>query len=218
MPVAAEGCHLPLQSKIESICNDHLARMAAEIGRAAEAGLEGARQDAAAETGAMVRAIAEAIRRIRGTEDSAGALAELAGSATKFCRRAILLLHSGGTLIGFRSAGEEVSNGQGDLARLSFDLASAPAIARAVESRQAVIAAATQASISEKLWSHFPFEEGEEVRVHPLVLRNVVIALVLVDGAAVQSAAVEALVMTTEAWIEALQSRQEQGAKWKLRG
>ena len=80
-----------------------------------------------------------------------------------------------------------------------------------------MVTAATQDNLSQKLWKQFALEEDGEVRVYPLVLRNTVLAVLLVDGPTVRSPAIEALVLTAEAWIEVLGSRQEQGQAWKSR-
>ena len=180
----------------------------------AAAGLDRARRDAAAEADQVVESIAGAIRRIRGAGDSAEVLSALVDAATLFGGRAILLLRRGGTLMGFRAAGADGLRSRTDLARLSVDLASAPALAHAVESGDATVTAATQDKISRKLWKAFPFERDGSVHVYPLVLREVVLAVLLVDGASVRTMAIDSLVLTAEAWIEVLRLRQERGTKW----
>ncbi len=128
-----------------------------------------------------------------------------------------MLLHRGGKVVGFRSAGPGEAPEKSELERLSIELASAPAIAHAVESKDPVVTAATQDNLSQKLWKQFAVEEDGEVRVYPLVLRNTVLAVLLVGGPTVRSPAIEALVLIAEAWIEVLGSRQEQGQAWKSR-
>lgn len=180
----------------------------------AAAGLDRARRDAAAEADQVAESIAGAIRRIRGAGDSAEVLSALVDSATLFGGRAILLLRRGGTLMGFRAADADGLRSRRDLARLSVDLASAPALAHAVESGDATVTAATQDKISRKLCKAFPFERDGSVHVYPLVLREVVLAVLLVDGASVRTMAIDSLVLTAEAWIEVLRLRQEHGTKW----
>lgn len=188
--------------------------MGAELSRVAQASLDRAKEAAATETDELVEAIGAAIRKIRSADDASGVLSEVVESAPSFCRTAILLLHSGGNVMGFRSAGEGDHPDQSELARLSFKLSAAPAIAHAVGSCDTFVTKATQDNISQKLWKQFTFEPDEELRVHPLVLRNTVLALLLVRGLSVQPTVIETLVLTAEAWIEALGSRQEQGRTW----
>ena len=183
--------------------------MGAELGRVAQASLDRSNEAAASETAALVDAIAGAIRKIRGADDAAGVLTEVVDAAPQFCRSATLLLHRGGSLVGFRSSGEGDRPDQSELERLSFDLASAPAIAHAVESRDTVVTKATQDNISQKIWKQFALEPGEELCIYPVVLRSTVLALLLVCGPAVRTTVIETLVLTAEAWIEALGSRQE---------
>lgn len=185
--------------------------MGAELGRVAEASLDRVREAAASETDGLVEAIARAIRKIRSADDAAGVLSQVVESAPSFCDVAILLLHSGGNVMGFRSAGEGNHPDRSELARLSFNLSSAPAIATAVESRDAVVTKAAQDNISQKLCKQFAFEPDEELRIYPVVLRSTVLAVLLVNGPSVRTTVIETLVLTAEAWIEALGSRQEQG-------
>ena len=188
--------------------------MGSELGRVAQASLDRAKEAAASETDELVDAIAGAIRKIRSAGDASGVLSETVESAPSFCRTAVLLLHRGGNVIGFGSAGEGDRPEQSELARLSFNLASAPAIAHAVESRDTVVTKATQDNISQKLWKQFAFDPDEELQVYPLVLRSTVLAVLLVSGPSVRTTVIETLVLTAEAWIEALGSRQEQGRSW----
>ena len=84
-----------------------------------------------------------------------------------------------------------------------------------MESGDATVTAATQDKISRKLWKAFRFERDGSVHLYPLVLRDVVLAVLLVDGARGRTMAIDSLVLTAEAWIEVLRLRQEHGKKWR---
>ena len=204
---AQEEWRLSLQSEIERTCQEHSARLGAEVARVAAAGVARAGEAAASERRETVDRIAQGIRRIRDASEARAVLTALVETATSFCDRATLLLHSGGSVIGFRSA--RVGETARDLEQLSVDVASAPALVHAIESRDTVVTTATRHSVSLRLWKRLAYDDGIEVRVHPLVLRDTVLAVLLADGPSEQSSIIEALVLTAEAWLEALGSRSE---------
>jgi len=212
---------LPLSSReeIQSISQSHATRLADELGgvvdrleRAAEGRVAEARREAASERDGLLAGISDSVRKIRAAEQPTAALTELVAVASRFCRRATMLLHSDGTVIGFRSEGGGKRIGFEEGEPLSLQLASAPAIAHAVESRETVAVAATQHNLSLVLCSRLSFRDGEAVTVFPLVLRETVLGVLLIDGEQVYADAVAALILTAEAWVEALGSRRANDA------
>ena len=110
-------------------------------------------------------------------------------------------------MIAFRSAGSVERPGLREGEQLSFALASAPAIARAVESRRTVTATGAQGDISRRLSTELAYVEEDDVRVVPMLLRKTVIGVLIADGPPLQDSAIETLVLAAEAWIEALGMR-----------
>ena len=169
--------------------------------------MNAAREAAGEDLDGVLAAIAASIRKIRAADEPTSVMEELVDAAPQFCRRAAMLLHGAGKLIGFRSAGEGQRPEPSDLEQLNFEVASAPALAHAVESRDTVVTSATRHNLSHPFCDRFAYGEDEQITVYPLILRSTVLAILIVDGAQVRAAAIEALILSAEAWIEALGSR-----------
>lgn len=164
-----------------------------------------------AETKGHLEGLARAIRKIRATSDAVEALSELVDVAPQFCTRSALLLRSGGRLIGFRAAGNGTCPDADGMRKLSLGLVGAPAIAHAVESRDTVVTKGSQQNLSRRLSQGLGYGDEDAVSVHPVVLRDTVLGVLLANEPVVAPAAIEALVQASEAWIEALGSRPESG-------
>ena len=196
-----------MRAEIIAICQAHLERLGEEAGQAAEGRLAALASKTAADTVALLDLIAASTRRIRAAGDAAAVLVELADSVGQLCDHAVVLLSDGDRLTGFRASGGGTPAGPADLDQVSFDIASAPALAHAVETKEAVVSTGGQHNVSHQLASRLSYSDKTELRIMPLVLRDTVLGLVLVDGAAVRLSAIESLILTAEAWIEALNSR-----------
>lgn len=198
---------LAVRAEIIAICKDHLTRLGEEAGQVAEDRLASLASKTAADTAALLDQIVASTRRIRAAGDPAAVLVELANSAGMLCDRAVVLLSDGDRLTGFHASGGGVSDELADLSEVSFDLASAPALAQAVETKDTMVTTGGQHNVSHQLASKLGYSDHTELRAHPVVLRDTVLGLVLVDGGAARGAAIESLILTAEAWIEALNSR-----------
>ena len=168
-------------------------------------------QALAANTEELLEGLAAAIRRIRGAGEAFGVLTELVESAPRFCGSAALLLRSGQRLEGFRAAGLGDCPDSEGLKELSVEIASAPAIVHAIESCDSVVVRGSQDNIPQRLSQGLGLVEEDDLTVHPIVLRNTVLAVLLVAGEAARTSAIKALILTSEAWIEALSSRSDLG-------
>lgn len=196
-----------VRAEIIAICQEHLSRLGEEAGQMAEDRLASLASKAAADSAALLDQIAAATRRIRSASDAAAVLVELGNSAAQLCDRAVVLLNDGDRLTGFHASGGEALDPPTDLSQISFDLASAPALAHAVETKDAMVTTGGQHNVSHQLASKLGYSDDSELRAIPLVLRDTVLGLVLVEGGAVRESAIESLILTAEAWIEALNSR-----------
>jgi hypothetical protein len=196
-----------VRAEIIAICQDHLARLGDEAGQLAEDRLADLASKAAAETAALLDQIVASTRRIRAASDPAAVLVDLASSAGQLCDRAVVLLNDGDRLTGFRASGGGDPAELADLSEVSFDLASAPALAQAVETKDTMVTTGGQHNVSHQLASKLGYSDDIELRALPVVLRDTVLGLVLVEDGAGRGAAIEALILTAEAWIEALNSR-----------
>ncbi len=125
----------------------------------------------------------QAVRRLRIAPDEEELCATLAGAAAQFATGAELFRISGGVA------------GSG---RVELPLASAPALAAAIESRDPLIAAATASEVSAPLVAVFDHAPGTRVYLFPLDVREKVPALIYCWGA-VQVAAVELLAQVASA-------------------
>ena len=196
-----------VRDEIVAICQEHLARLGEEAGQLAEDRLASLASKAAADSAALLDRIAAATRRIRAASDAAAVLVELGDAAAQLCDRATVLLNDGNRLTGFHAWGGGGLAKPVDLSQVSFDLASAPALAHAVETKDAMVITGGQHNVSHQLASALGYSEDTELRAMPLVLRDTVLGLILVEGGAVRESAIESLILTAEAWIEALNSR-----------
>lgn len=169
------------------------------------------RQKAESDAEELVGSYLTAIRGIRSASDSAEVLNALVTGVASFAQGATLLLHRGDQVISFSSHGDDQ---RPDRQVVALELDSAPAIAQAVESRKPAVATAVENSISKKLCEWLSIKPGQPVHVFPFVLRDTVLAVLLVDGILEHVKLIEALVLTAEAWVEALNSRSSKGRAW----
>jgi hypothetical protein len=210
--VQQEDLPQSLQQEIETLCQNYASRLSGDLGRIAASSRTLAAATAATETGQVLDSLVGALRKIRGAQEAAAVLTELVESAPQFCGRAALLLHSGGRMVGFRTAGLGEQTAADEIKRLVVDLESAPALAHVIESRDTVITKGTRHNLSEGLAKRLGYGDEDDLYLHPLLLRDAVLAVLLVVGNAaseVRTPAIETLVLTAEAWIEALGSRPE---------
>ncbi len=191
------------------VAEAHAARLRAEADR--ELASANARTDAAERLARELRqqidGVATSVRMIRGAKEPAAVLVELVDAMAPLSRSAVLLLRSYKSIVGFRAAGAGDWPGTDELRRLSVAIAAAPPVAHAVESGDTVVTTATPHNLSRRLASAFPFKDQAPIRVIPVMLRSTVLAVLLVEADDSQTSAIEVLVLTTEAWVEALGSR-----------
>ena len=181
--------------------------LGAEITQIAEAELTRVTEQLTADGEARLDGLASAIRKIREAEEPVAVLTELVEAAPLFCDRAALLLHRDGRVVGFRAAGPGELPDVDGMKELSLECSEAPAIAHAVQSCDTVITQSPSDNLSAEVTRRFGYADEQEVRVHPVALRGTVVAVLLVDGESVRGAAIEAMTLAAEAWIEALGSR-----------
>ncbi len=184
-----------------------MSRVVDSAEHAAQDRLDQAIEAARTELKGVLTEISGSIRKIRAAGEPDSVLTELVHAAARCCRRAAVLLRSGETVIGFRAAGGDQEQGRSGSVPLSIQLASAPAIAHATESKETVVTEATQHNLSQALCKEFAYGQDEQVTLYPLVLRDTVLGVLLVDGNRVREDVIEAMILTAEAWIEALGSR-----------
>lgn len=213
MSQGRNGSHQFLRNEIESLCKDYSSRLSREVGRVAESSLARTKEAADADATQVLEDVARSARKIRSAGEAATVLSELVDATSLFCRRTALLLHAGGRMVGFRSAGASERRQLHESDQLAFDLGSAPAIAHAVENRLMVQTKGAQHNISQILSRRLAYGDEEEVQVFPLTLRDTVIGVLLANGGRIRTAAIETLILASEAWIEALGSRPQSRAQ-----
>lgn len=160
---------------------------------------------------AMAEALHAAVRRIRLASNVTEIGAALLETASAHCGRAALMVHKGDTLTGWRACGFTGNEFAELLARFQLPVREAPALAHAIETRDAVVALGTPLQLSPALVELFGIPPDEKTYLFPLSLRQTVVAILYADslGAAggIQPAALELLCAVSEASIEALSSR-----------
>ncbi|HYM10236.1 MAG TPA: hypothetical protein VEU62_05875 [Bryobacterales bacterium] len=177
-----------------------------------------AREAAATEAGRLAKAGAAealnlAVRRIRRASSITEIGAALLDTASGYCGRAALLLRRGDFLAGWRACGFAVDGAAFADAWAGFQvpIASAPALAQAIETREAVVSLGLSGHLSPALVEVFASPADEKAYLFPLSLRQNVIAILYADrvGATegVQAAALELLCAVAEAAIEVVSTR-----------
>jgi hypothetical protein len=201
-----------VQQEIDKLCDGFADGLRADLEQFVTSNRERSTRAAAEARTSGLESLAEAIRRIR-AEDSVTAIATtLVDTSVLYCGRAILLINKGDKMLGFRSSGNGLQPEADAFQRLTFSTASAAAVAQAIDSRDMVTTTGVSSNVSSELVGAFKYAETDRVYVYPLRLRDKVLAVVLVDetGATpVEPAAVEVLISTAEAWIEAIGSRRK---------
>lgn len=142
----------------------------------------------------------QTIRRLRQTPDESAALALAVSSTGSFCTRAGALVFEQGRARLLAARGFEAP-------QLSIPLKEAAAFFAAIESKDPVVAIASEAELSTELFGAVipDLPPGERVYIYPLVVRGAVVAALLAIGN-VLSPAVEILSEVTAAHLESLRS------------
>lgn len=176
-----------------------------------------AQQAAAAEatrsaTASTAEALNLAVRRIRRASSITATGAALLETAGAYCGRAALMVHKAGSLSGWRTSGfGSGNNGFAESwARFQVAVSDAPALAQAVETRDAVVSRSLPDHLSPALVALFGTPPEEKAYLFPLSLRQKVVAILYADAVGaeqVQPAALELLCAVAEATIETLSTR-----------
>jgi hypothetical protein len=180
--------------------------------------LAAARETAAAEAGRLAKAgTAEAlnlaVRRLRHASSISEIGTALLDTASGYCGRAALLLHKGESLTGWRASGFAVDGTAfaDTWGHFQMPVAGAPALAQAIETREAVVSLSLPDHLSPALIELLRTPAEEKIYLFPLSLRQKVIAILYADpvGSAegVQAAALELLCGVAEAAIEVVSAR-----------
>ena len=158
---------------------------------------------------AATEALNVAVRRIRHASSITEIGAALLETAGGYCGRAALMVHQGDSLLGWRAAGFASAFAE-SWPRFQMPVSSAPALAQAVETRDAVVSLCLPAHLSPALIELLGVSSEQKAYLFPLSLRQRVVAVLYADSPAldgVDAAALELLCGTAEAWIEALSTR-----------
>ena len=155
---------------------------------------------------ATAEALNVAVRRLRQASSITEIGSTLLETGGAWAGRLALLVHKGNTLAGWRAIGFDFSN-----ADFRVSLSEAPALAQAVDSREAVVSLSVPDHLSSPLVDLMRLAPEEKVFLFPLCLRQTVVAVLYADGIGaaqdVQPAALELLCGVAELAIEALSSR-----------
>ena len=193
----------PRNHTVQKTLSENSERLSGEI-RAA--------QEAAAEAGcaAAAEGLNIAVRRIRHGSTVSEIGATLLETAAEWCGRVALLVHKGDSLTGWRAQGFA----QGFAERwsgLQVPIHSAPALAQALQTQEAVVSLNLADHLSGALVEALELGAEEKVYLFPLCLRGKVVAVVCADGlgaeGGVHPAALELLCGVAETAIEAVSSR-----------
>jgi hypothetical protein len=149
-----------------------------------ESALSNAQKQSALE---LAEGLKQTVRRLRQTTDEASALSLIVSSSASYCQKAAAFV--------FDQESARLLSSRGlDAVELAIDLKQAAAFFSAVETRDPVIAAASESELSKEF---FPpaiagFSTGEKVFLYPLVVKGSVTAVLFAMGD-VQSPAMELL-------------------------
>jgi len=207
----------PLAEARENLA-ELLMRESAAAGKASEQAARAARQ-------AALESLNVAVRRIRNATSITEIGAALLESAGAYCGRVALLVNKGESLTGWRAYGFQRDGSRDQItpesraeawATLQIPVSSAPALAQAIESREAVVSLGIPAHLSPQLIEALALGSEEKIYLFPLSLRRTVVGVICADATGapegVQTAGLELLCAVAEASMEALSSRPQQHA------
>ncbi len=209
-PIPAE-----VKQDIDQLCNGFVDELRADLEQFVCSSRERSTRAAAEARTSGLESLAEAIRRIRSEESVTAIATALVDTSILYCSRSILLINKSDKMLGFRSSGSGVKPSGDAFQRLTFSTAEALAVAHAIDSRDMVTTTGSSTNVSPEITGAFEYTEADRVFVYPLRLRDKVLAVVLIDETGetpVEPAAVEVLISTAEAWIEAIGSRRKTAA------
>jgi len=182
--------------------------------RAAQA--QAADEAARAARTAVAEGVQVAVRRLFQASSITEVGSTLLETACAWAGRTALLVQKGDSLTGWRAFGfDRATVGSDGFAQAwaSFEikLPEAPAMAHAVERREAVVCLATADQISAALANLVALDANEKVYLFPLSLRQTVVAVLYADGSdaaqEVQPAAIDLLCAVAGIAMEAISSR-----------
>jgi hypothetical protein len=201
---------------LEQAFDQPITSLRRQLARRISEEIAAARETASSEAARSARvAAAEALnlaaRRIRHAASIAEAGAALLETATAYCARAALLVRQGENLAGWRASGFSQDGAFAEAwANFRTPVRSAPALAQAIETRDAVVSLGLP-GLSPELIGLLGVKPEERAYLFPLSVRQRVVAILYADGSgsasAIQPAALELLCSVTEASMEALSVR-----------
>jgi len=193
----------PLIEIVQKTLAEAAARLQKELGAAQD---QASFEAVCAARRATTEALNIAVRRIRQASSITEIGSTLLETAGAWAGRVVLLVHKGDSLSGWRTSAVA-----GAPADFRIALSDAPALAQAVETREAVISLSVPDHLSAPLVAWMRLEPQEKVYLFPLCLRGSVVAILYADGVGaareIQPAALEAVCGVAELAIEALSSR-----------
>lgn len=195
-----------VQDEITVFVREHIEQIGAGAAGIAQARVDAAKARAASQTESLLQTVADSARTIRSAAGTGAAIRSLCDVAARFCDGAILFVCDGDSLRGFRSAGNGTTPSTNDVARIAVALPSAPVLARALESKRPMSAGGGHHSVLPELATICGLDTDVPMHGFPIVLRETALGLLLAFGR-VNQPVIETLVLTTEAWVEALGSR-----------
>ena len=195
-----------VRDEITAFVREHVEQIGAGAAGIAQARIDAAKARAASQTESLLQTIADSARTIRAAAGTGAAFRSLCDVAARFCDGAILFVCDGDSLRGFRSAGNGTTPSTADVARIAVALPSAPVLARALESTRPVSAGGGHHIVLPELARICGLDTDVPLLGFPIVLRETALGLLLAFGQ-VNQPVIETLVLTTEAWVEALGSR-----------
>jgi len=186
-------------SPLRKLLDERLSQLAADADALADTARERARQECAGQ-------LNQAVRRIRQAASPEELSATVADVAAAFATGAALLLVTGDTAKIQKVRGAFQETGQRPTAEsfenLEIPLASAPALASAIETRDPVVAVAAPGEVSEVLMDLPGRSSGDRVSIYPIVARDRVRALLYVWGM-VEGASLELVAQAAGAgWLD----------------
>ncbi len=203
--IDASGVRI-VRDEITDFVREHVEQIGAGAAGIAQARIDAAKARAAAQTESLLQTIADSARIIRATAGTGAAFRSLCDVAARFCDGAILFVCDGDSLRGFRSAGNGTTPSTADVARIAVALPSAPVLARALRAKRPVSAGGGHHNVLPELAGICGLDTDVPLLGFPIVLRETALGLLLAFGR-VNQPVIETLVLTTEAWVEALGSR-----------
>lgn len=208
--ISQDDLRAAIENAVERVLTDEVARLRADLVKRVLESLPAAASRSAAEGGAGVGNLLQAVSSVYAGSTQKEILKALLDGGSASCARIALFVVKGGAAAGWQARGFDSDEAVRDFA---LDMSAGP-VNHAYSNR--VAAPANIAEMDRRFVEQFGGPANEQILLLPLVLKDKVAALLYADGGttgSLDSASLELLVMAAGTWLEVVSLRKQQAQR-----